>query len=273
MKKILMATLLAVTVMSGCSKDPRDTSFNFTSMETLTESTKALRAALSEEEIQIYEWALGTKDFTGVTTVEKMKELLGENATFRKIVQRAVEERKQPVLDEYERLKSIEKEWTAVYQDLSKIKATNIRLGKSPDFITRGDPAITFDVHNGSSYDLSSIKWEVALFLDDEKEPYATIGIIDSYTYGKKSNGLRAGETVTNRVETINVFTSPLDKSYRKWSDLKTQNAKKRTITATIVPQYAQNFSEEYLISGNVPEAIKQYAAEKEIIEKAEKLL
>ncbi len=75
--------------------------------------------------------------------------------------------------------------------------------------MTQGHPLISFDVHNGSKEDISLIVWRLELFLNGEKEPYTTYNAVDSYSDGKKNNGLLKGETVRREV-TVDTF--PTDK-------------------------------------------------------------
>src|SRR5690606_16583772 len=188
MKKLIIASVLAAVLLIGCSKGPLDTTFDLTNLQTLTDSSKKIHEELPEQESEIVQWAINTLNIGTVESIEKFKEQYGADITYRKILKLAVEKRKQNVFDEYERLKSIEKDWTDIYNDLSKIKASNISLGTSSEFFTRGKPLVSFDVHNGSKQDLSSIQWEIDLYLDDEEAPYSTYRNIDSYTYGSKED-------------------------------------------------------------------------------------
>lgn len=270
MKKLIIASVFTAVLLSGCSKGPLDTTFDLTNLQTLTDSSKKIHGELTEQESEIVQWAINTLNIGTIESIEKFKEQYGTDITYRKIVKLAVDNRKQNVFDEYERLKSIEKDWTDIYNDLSKIKASNISLGTSSEFFTRGKPLVSFDVHNGSKQDLSSIQWEIDLYLDDEETPYSTYRDVDSYTYGSKENGLRSGEIVRRSVA-INDFG--FRDEAKKWTDLKAKNAKKKTITVTVIPTSAQNFSEEYLITGNVPKALKEYEAEKNLIINAERMI
>lgn len=270
MKKLIIASVFAAVLLSGCSKGPLDTTFDLTNLQTLTDSSSKIHDELPEQESEIVQWAINTLNIGTVESIEKFKEQYGADITYRKIVKLAVDNRKQAVFDEYERLKSIEKDWTDIYNDLSKIKASNISLGTSSEFFTRGKPLVSFDVHNGSKQDLSSIQWEIDLYLDDEQEPYSTYTGIDSYTYGSKKNGLRADETVHR---SIAIDTFGFNDNAKKWTDLKAQNAKKKSIAVTVIPTSAKDFSEENLITGNVPKALKAYEAEKNLIVNAEKMI
>ena len=124
-----------------------------------------------------------------------------------------------------------------------------------------------FDVHNGSQQNLSSIQWYLELYLDDEKEPYATYRGLDLYKFGE--NGLRAGQNDHRFIKIDDFMTD----SGKKWYDLRVKDAKKKTIKATVIPNSAENFSDEKIITGNLVSELEKIESEKLMIANAEKLL
>ncbi|NNH78849.1 hypothetical protein HLH17_14590 [Acinetobacter sp. ANC 5380] len=272
MKKVFFATLLAMTILGGCGKNPYDEPLSFQSKELMSESASKIRAGLNAEEIQIFDWALENIDLNTFNTAEKLKEYLGESTSFRKLAVRAINDRKQPVFDESARLKSIESDWFEAHAQLSKINASDVRLSTSHEFMTRGYPVVSFNVHNASKFNISQLTWQAHLFLDGDKEPYVSSVVIDSYTHGSKSNGLKENEKV-RRSLVVDQFTALIDPDVKKWTDLKAQNAKSKRVEITLIPTSSKDFSDQYFISDNVPESIKRYEMEKGLIERAEKLV
>lgn len=266
MKKLVIVSLLSLAMLSGCSKDPLDKTFDLTSFNSLSESSGIVFKETSENDAAIIQWAM---DSIGINdkydTIEIFKDKWGADITYRKMIKMAIGKRKPEVNAQYDQLKAIEKEWTDLYNDLSKIKATNVRFGEHRDpFLEKG---VWFDIHNGSQQNLSSIQWYLELYLDDEKEPYATYRGLDLYKFGE--NGLRAGQN-DHRFIKIDDFMSD---SGKKWYDLRVKNAKKKTIKATVIPNSAENFSDEKIITGNLVSELEKIESEKLMIANAEKLL
>ena len=61
--------------------------------------------------------------------------------------------------------------------------------------------------------------------------------------------------------------------SGKKWYDLRVKDAKKKTIKATVIPNSAENFSDEKIITGNLVSELEKIESEKLMIANAEKLL
>lgn len=268
MKNKLIISILVFSVISfaGCSKDPLDVPFDMSSLSALGESSSQQIKLMDEEEVKVTNWAIQTLGLDNIKSFSSFKEYYGDKVTFRDIIKKAVETREKIASDELKRLTELKPSWQETYNDLLKIKASNIHLGSSSEFMTRGHPLISFDVHNGSREDISLIIWKLELFLNGEKEPYATYNAVDSYRYGKKDNGLLKGETA-HRFVTVDTFFNRQNAD--KWVDLNARKASSKLVKVTVIPTRVQDFNEEEFITGDINGALAELKAENKIIEMA----
>ncbi len=270
MKNNLIIPIFVFTVFSfaGCSKDPLDVPLDMSSLNAVSESSSKQLKLMDEDEKKVSDWAVKTLGLDNIQSLSSFKEQYGDKVTYRIILKKAVENREQIVSDELQRLKELKPSWDATYDDLSKIKASNIHLGSSAEFMTQGHPLISFDVHNGSKEDISLIVWRLELFLNGEKEPYTTYNAVDSYSYGQKNNGLLKGETVRREV-TVDTFFNRQNAD--KWVDLNARKASSKLVKVTVIPTRVEDFNKQEFITGDIDGALAEFEVENKIIELAKK--
>lgn len=272
MKKSLVLSMLLIfaSLGSGCSKGPLDSKFDLSSLNAITESAQEKSARMDSDQQEVIGWAANTLNLNHIQSLTGFKEQYGEKVTYRVLIKKAVETREETVNNELKRLQELKTSWNQTFNDLSKIKASNIELGKSSEFMTSGHPLISFDVTNGSQSDVSLLVWKLELFLNGEKEPYTSYNAVDSYVYGKKNNGLLAGETVRRSV-TVDTFFNRQNAD--KWVDLNARKASSKQVKVTVIPTSIKDFNKQKFITGDINAALEEIESESKTIEKAKKYL
>lgn len=270
-KKLIVSMVLTCVLLSaGCSRGPLDAKLDLSSLNTISESSDQIIAKMDSDELEISQWAVNTLGLSNIESLSGFRDQYGEKVTYRMFIKKAIEKRDEYVSGELKRLQELKPSWEATYNDLTKIKASNIQLGSSLEFMTRGHPLVSFDVTNGSKENVSQIGWKLELFLNGSNEPYTTYNVIDLYTFGGKNNGLLKGESVRRSV-TVDTFFNRQNAD--KWVDLNAKSAKSKLVKVSVIPTSVKDFNDEEFITGDINAALTEIVTESKTIEKAKKYL
>ena len=116
--------------------------------------------------------------------------------------------------------------------------AEKITFTLDKDFL-RLKPHIRTTVKNASRYGYSNLRWYAELYLDGSSKPVAVDEIFDMY---KNDGGLPPG-AVMAREFMVGILIG--DKA---WTTLEVQNARQRVVKLTVMPEFAEDFSEHLIV-------------------------
>jgi len=133
-----------------------------------------------------------------------------------------------------ERLAADERTLREVSDELAKITFEPIGLREDKFF---GRQHFEYVVHNGSQYDISSLRFNAWVFVDDEESSDRRCSL---FGYYKSSNGLPQGKSLKD--------TMWLGFDCRTWETLEVKNAKKLTFRIDLDPASVKNFAEKTIL-------------------------
>jgi len=211
---------------------------------------EAYKASLAEATKDMKKYEIESFDlYVEELSIEKLGELY-PNATPRKIIHGQA----QKVIDGTSKIKpeleklipDFDKEYVAIE---GGIKAVNATFAVERDFF--GDqPKVRATVQNTSGQTLTSLKWQVDLFLDGSEKPVASTVIDDNY---KSGGGIKTG------YEYKRDFTLGFVKGDDRFTTLEIQNSKKREVRLTLLINDCVDLSGKRIESRNPHHLLKVF--------------
>ena len=132
--------------------------------------------------------------------------------------------------------------WSMGAESIHKVMAEKITFTLEKGFFGL-EPRIRTTVKNASRYGYSNLRWYAELYLDGSSKPVAVREMLDMY---KDNGGLPPGAVMARE------FMSGIVSGDPAWTTLEVQKAKQRVVKLTVMPEFAEDFS-EHLIVGQSP--------------------
>lgn len=220
------AALLVLMLLQGCAKGIDHQLDTGHGMELYKSSLQEAFKDMPQREQQAYDWAVS--DFN----LQRLHASY-PNGTPKAIIRA---ERDKIILEVPAKLAQLETAraaYVAGYADLSKITASDVRFTMEKDYFGL-QPTVAATIHNGSSHDLSSVKFVARLYVDDKPEPVAESELFSNYNNDSgNSTGLRRGDTIKTQ------FRIGFVSGDANWKTVEIQQAGKTRAEVTVLPDSA----------------------------------
>ncbi len=237
--KSLQLTVLTIAVSSlvACSGKGVDASLNLSSMEEFQKSYAIASKDMTQEQKDSFEWAVSNISLAQVSakysrpTVRAIVQ--GEADEFIKAHQKIIDKQKEIMASKHDLLTQNRNTQSEQLAELNKITASR------PDTRNHNDldgQTFSFKVTNGSKYNLSSVAWDVNLFIDDEEKSDRKCSMTIHFNHGldAKSGPVNAEKYWP---------------SCAAWKTVEVQRAKKYRFTFKVDPHWVNDFADKRIYS------------------------
>lgn len=191
-RRLFSVALLGASLLLGaCSKGPMDTPLVMgKGFDAYKVDLSSRVAKMSSEELNAYNWAVEDVPYERLIEVAPKK-------TPREVVRMAVASSKVEIEQGLAAAEQAIAEYEAVRAELLKITSSGIKFRQQKTFFGHM-PHLSFDVSNGSRYDIGSMTWVARLWINGAEKPEGTHELNMHY---KNSSALamRSGKSYSER--------------------------------------------------------------------------
>ena len=139
--------------------------------------------------------------------------------------------------------------WSTEADSIHKVVAEKITFTLENGFFGL-EPRIRTTVKNASRYGYSNLRWYAELYLDGRSKPVAVREMLDMY---KDNGGLPPGAVMARE------FMAGILSGDKAWTTLEVQNARQRVVKLTVMPEFAEDFSEHLIVGQSPANKLAQY--------------
>lgn len=241
----LGAALLVLMLLQACSKGSDHRLDTGHGMEAYKTSLQEALKDMPDKEQRAYDWAVSD------VNLEQLHASY-PNGTPKAIIRAERDKVIRDVPAKLAPLETARAAYVAGQADLSRITASDVHFTMEKDFFGL-QPTVVATIHNGSSHDLSSVKFVARLYVDDKPDPVAESELFSNYNNDSgNSTGLRHGDAVKAR------FRIGFVSGDGNWKTVEIQQAKQTRAELTVLPDSATDTGNRSILDDH---AAKQYQA------------
>ena len=237
----LIAAVLLLA-LAGCSRGIDKPLVTNMGEETYKKTLAEAIGNMDQRDVEAFNWAVSNLTIDTVNT-------LYPNQSPRQIIRGEVKEVLEKAPQTIAELETKTASWSTGADSIHKVVAEKITFTLEKGFFGL-EPRIRTTVKNASRYGYSNLRWYAELYLDGSSKPVAVREMLDMY---KDNGGLPPGAVMARE------FMAGILSGDKAWTTLEVQNAKQRVVKLTVMPEFAEDFSEHLIVGQSPANKLAQY--------------